>query len=63
VQQDIAAGILVVPFGFFEDGSVYDLLSPHPPGSDRGVAVLLEWLRDQSRESVWNCAKEDGRPS
>jgi LysR family glycine cleavage system transcriptional activator len=52
VQQDIAAGILVAPFGFLEDGSAYHLLSPHSPGSDRRVAVLLEWLRDQSRESV-----------
>jgi LysR family transcriptional regulator, glycine cleavage system transcriptional activator len=52
VRQDIAAGILVAPFGFVEDGSAYHLLSPHPPGSDRRIAALLEWLRDQSRESV-----------
>jgi LysR family glycine cleavage system transcriptional activator len=49
VRQDIAAGILVAPFGFLEDGSAYHLLSPHPPGSDRRIAALLEWLRDQSR--------------
>jgi LysR family glycine cleavage system transcriptional activator len=52
VRQDIAAGILVAPFGFLEDGSAYHLLSPHPPGSDWRIAALLEWLRDQSRESV-----------
>jgi DNA-binding transcriptional LysR family regulator len=36
VRQDIAAGILVAPFGFREDSSAYHLLSPNRPETTGG---------------------------
>lgn len=45
VCDDLAAGLLVAPFGFSLDGSAYHLLTPRPiqPGSPE--ALLLAWLR------------------
>ncbi|EJN06617.1 transcriptional regulator [Herbaspirillum sp. YR522] len=49
VRDEIAAGILVAPMGFVEDGSSYCLLSREPVAGDTNGAALLSWLRSQGQ--------------
>lgn len=49
VRDDIAAGILVAPMGFVEDGSSYCLLSREPSSGHAIPAALLAWLRSQGK--------------
>ncbi|WP_207796749.1 LysR family transcriptional regulator [Sphingomonas oleivorans] len=45
VRDDIAAGLLVAPMDFVEDGSSYFLLSDHKIEDGTAEARLLDWLR------------------
>lgn len=52
VQEDIAAGRLVAPFGFVRDGSAYCLLSLQPFDADPRRLALLDWVRQQMRDEA-----------
>jgi DNA-binding transcriptional LysR family regulator len=43
------ARTLVAPFGFIEDGSNYQLLSPRAPAEDPRLNFLLDFLRHQAK--------------
>ncbi|WKX68717.1 LysR substrate-binding domain-containing protein [Streptomyces sp. XD-27] len=45
VQDDLARGQLVAPFGFVADGTCYQLLTARPLGHDARLVRLVEWLR------------------
>lgn len=45
VEQDLAEGRLIAPFGFVEDGSSYSLMSETRFSEDLRKSVFLEWLR------------------
>lgn len=52
VRDDIAAGLLVAPLGFVEDGSRYCLLAPQVIAADSLQARLVDWLREQATQSA-----------
>ncbi|MGL4767566.1 MAG: LysR substrate-binding domain-containing protein [Formosimonas sp.] len=47
VEQELADGRLVAPFGFSADGSQYGLLSAMDVAGDERKARFLAWLREQ----------------
>ena len=51
VQEEIAYGRLLAPFGFVRDGSEYVLLSPPAMVEDPRRSAFLHWLRGQMHDA------------
>ena len=52
VQEELASGQLVAPFGFTRDGSKYVVLYPRLPEESTKCAVFRQWLNEQAEASV-----------
>lgn len=52
VQDELASGQLIAPFGFTRDGSGYVLLSPRLSGESAKFAAFRQWLTLQMQASV-----------
>lgn len=52
VQDELACGQLVAPFGFSRDGSRYCLLSPRPFDDSSKHQVFVQWVTQQMAGSI-----------
>jgi len=52
VEEELASGQLVAPFGFVRDGSGYFLLSARSTEESRKCRVFRQWLELQAQASV-----------
>lgn len=52
VQDELASGQLVAPFGFVRDGSGYFLLSAQPTEESPKCSAFRHWLESQAQASV-----------
>jgi DNA-binding transcriptional LysR family regulator len=52
VQDELASGQLLAPFGFLKDGSSYYLLSPRPFDADEKCQRLTEWISCEAAASI-----------